>query len=161
MWWSSKEIVLEGNQGEVVSRAQAKGKGGVPKAPPAQKVKPSKTEALTTRLHYMGDMDEMEDLKEVLQNKANQMQGEDYAKEQEKELKAAKELSKLMEGQPSLQKAVASLTDGQDCDQTVADMGSKLGELEKEIKEKTQKPAEERSGLFGTRRRARSRFGRS
>ena len=84
MWWSYKEIVLEDNQGEVASRAQAKGKGGVPKVPPAQKPKQDKKEVLTNCLLCLGDMDEMEDLRDVLQNKVNQIQGEDFAKEQER-----------------------------------------------------------------------------
>ena len=144
MWWSYKEIVLEDNQGEVASRAQAKGKRGVPKVPPTQRPKQDKKEVLTNCLLCLGDMDEMEDLKEVLQNKVNQIQGEDFAKEQERELKAAKDLSKLMERQSSLQKAITSLRDFQDCGHMVADMEAKLEHLEKEIKEKTKKPAEER-----------------
>ena len=144
VWWSYKEIVLEDNQGEVASRAQAKGKGGVPKVPPTQKPKQDKKEVLTNCLLCLGDMDEMEDLRDVLQNKVNQIQGEDFAKEQEKELKAAKELSKLMERQSSLQKAITSLKDFQDCGHMVTDMEAKLEQLEKEIKEKTKKPAEER-----------------
>ena len=87
---------------------RSKAKGGVPTTPSSSKERQGKQEAPTRCLQHLGDTGEMEDLRGASTKKIREAKGEDCAKEQTLELKVAKELSKLMGQQESLQKAITT-----------------------------------------------------
>ena len=145
-WWVKPKPNVPSSKGESASN---KWEAGMPQWMKGQKpganTKPAdKKETLTRCLQILGDFQDMEETKIAIQCKLREVAGEDTAKDAQKELEEAKELSKLMAKQTSLQKAIDSLKEAGEFQEEVEAMQEKLDLLEQTIKEKTKKPAEER-----------------